>query len=370
MAHPLPEELARQLILARIISDALADSPKRWSDSVGGFRRRDADGGGRDDRAPEEVANDRGFWRSLKISVDNAGSFVGYSASSVLGNALNGVWASCFLDAKIWFYTSMALARVTELVKQAASNKGILNALQNDPARIRQPLQLSEAHVRALMSAGGFSAVRPALTTSQSQYAAATEGSVGPMGTLQPPEGFGLPGSGEIPPVIAFPNSPTTTVPAPSGRPKGPAPTKAPNPTANPNPGANTQSNPNPNPAPMSGGPGPASKSQGPSQTSPSNATPATASPTTTVLGGTPSNQGMTGVPSQSVSTVTPAPNGYAGVPSQAQRNTETVYGSSPGMTRTAGCCASELAMLAIFAQVSTTAQTAITAITAIAALH
>jgi hypothetical protein len=42
----------------RIISDMLTDSPKRWSASDERFRRRDADGCGRDDRAPREVAHD------------------------------------------------------------------------------------------------------------------------------------------------------------------------------------------------------------------------------------------------------------------------------------------------------------------------
>jgi tRNA uridine 5-carboxymethylaminomethyl modification enzyme len=38
----------------------LSPQPKGGPDSDEGFRRRDADGGGRDDRAPEKVANDRG----------------------------------------------------------------------------------------------------------------------------------------------------------------------------------------------------------------------------------------------------------------------------------------------------------------------
>ena len=36
--------------------------------SVGGFRRRDADGGGRDDRAPQEVANDWGEFQPAKAA--------------------------------------------------------------------------------------------------------------------------------------------------------------------------------------------------------------------------------------------------------------------------------------------------------------
>jgi hypothetical protein len=37
----------------------LEDSPEGWGELWRRFRRRDADGCGRDDRAPEEVANDR-----------------------------------------------------------------------------------------------------------------------------------------------------------------------------------------------------------------------------------------------------------------------------------------------------------------------
>jgi len=44
----------------RIIRDALEAAPERWSVFEEGFRRRDADGSGRDDRAPEEVAQDWG----------------------------------------------------------------------------------------------------------------------------------------------------------------------------------------------------------------------------------------------------------------------------------------------------------------------
>jgi hypothetical protein len=45
----------------RFISDVIADSPKWWSGFGQRFRRRDAGGCGRDDRAPGKAANDRGM---------------------------------------------------------------------------------------------------------------------------------------------------------------------------------------------------------------------------------------------------------------------------------------------------------------------
>jgi hypothetical protein len=206
----------------------------------------------------------------------------------------------------------MNFDRVAKLAKLAASDSGVLTALQNDPARIRKPLQLSEAQVRALLSASAFSTARPALTTSRPENPVADAAALqlGTLGTLLPPEGQGaFPGTGELPPPQAAPSVGHT----PHGTPHGSIP--------------RTPSTP-----------------QTPRHS--------------------PGTPGTPGAPRQGSGTPTGSSQGSGQGNGSSSSNQQTGQPTSP-----CGCCSCDVAFVAITAQVSTTAQTALTAITSIAGL-
>jgi hypothetical protein len=256
--------------------------------------------------------------------------------------------------------------------------------LRDDPARIRKPLQLSQAQVRALISAGAFSTARPAKTTSQSENSVDNLaelmqfGTLGTLGTLLPPEGSGaFPAPGDLPPA---PVAPTATVPshqAPSANVTPPAtapPSRAapqshvPLPTS-PRGGRPVLAGPTASGAPVvsvtpsaSGSPGAAPRQ-----------TPAAAPSASTMGSGSPAK----GVGS---TVVTVAPISTNGVTDESSGNQQQSVGPGlvgrvvavrgPRATTSRSCCSCDTGMVAIAAQVSATAQSTITALTAIAGLE
>src|SRR5215467_4710615 len=98
----------------------------------------------------------------------------------------------------------MPFKRVAELVRRAARDTGVFDALKNDPARLRSALKLTDAHLEALNSATAFPppkvlakvakvtqpAVRAAKPRSEA-LAAPGAGLLGDGGSLLPPEGSG-----------------------------------------------------------------------------------------------------------------------------------------------------------------------------------
>jgi hypothetical protein len=250
----------------------------------------------------------------------------------------------------------MDLERVAKLAKLAASDSGVLNALQDDPARMRKPLQLSEAQVRALISASAFSTARPARTTSQPENAVVKSaelmqfGTLGTLGTLLPPEGSGaFPAPGELPPQPAAPASvaPGHHAPSAPGTPRAVTPSPGTGPTA---PQSHVPAA-TPTAVPRAGTP------QTPSRTPAPSVTPSASSQGS----GTPA----VGIGSTSVMV---ASNGSSTVQAQVMRAPGTTAVGFRKATAPSGCCC-DTGMVAIAAQVSTTAQTTITAITAIAGL-
>ncbi len=133
----------------------------------------------------------------------------------------------------------MALDSVAELVRRAAEDTGVVEALRNDPARLRSALNLSGAHLEALRSAAAFlpkpgikAAKPPAPLRESIVFASATSG-----GTLLPPEGSG---EFEIPGYTGgIPGGPAPQGPSPSPIPKGPGASPSPGvPPATPAPQA------------------------------------------------------------------------------------------------------------------------------------
>jgi hypothetical protein len=239
--------------------------------------------------------------------------------------------------------------RVAELAKLAASDGSVLGALQDDPARIRKPLQLSEAQVRALISAGAFSSARPAKTTSEPQSANADSaellqfGTLGTLGTLLPPEGSGaFPAPGELPPVPTAPTPPQATTP----------------------------STVTPRPVPQAHVPRTAPAVAPRPATPRSAVTPRAAFPGSTPRAGTPTTVGSVTLNTGLASS--PGNSRHASASPGALRQTR-IPGGIPVAGRIAAQpadgCSCDAALLAIVAQVSATAHATLTALTAIASL-
>jgi hypothetical protein len=275
----------------------------------------------------------------------------------------------------------MALERVAHFARLAASDGGVLSALQDDPESMRQPLNLSEAQVRALISASAFTSDKPVRTTSRAEDPVGDTTNLmelGTLGTLLPPEGSGaFPAPGDLPPA---PVSPVTVAPQHAATPGNGVPKEAP------------PSSPPVTIAPKSAAPaGPPMTSPATPTTSPQAATPVSApqaSPTAPSVSVAPMSSGSvsatpvamtgqtTGSPQKTVSTS----RGVQGTVGQVDES----YGTAPVPmvtaptiqtftvpTATGPCrCSCDVGMIAIMAQVSATAQSAITAITAIAGMN
>ena len=251
----------------------------------------------------------------------------------------------------------MSLESVARLAELAATNSGVLSALQNDPSQIRKPLQLSDAQMHALISASSFTTERPVRTTSQPEAAVGNPADLmelGTLGTLLPPEGSGaFPSPAELPPV---PVAPKTVAPVPSPRTAPQMPPRSGHVPAAP---------PYTGPTPVSPYPAPLSPSLQPStpQGTPSvPRSPVTPGTPASVVPGSPQGAGASssGTP-QSAS----QPQVYVATPTQFMQAPDLRI--TPG---TRSCCGCEVGMVALTAQLSATAQAAVTAITAIAGLE
>jgi hypothetical protein len=111
----------------------------------------------------------------------------------------------------------MSLQRVAELVRRAATDSGVFQALKDNPARLQSTLGLTNADVNALKSATALSPTRRARMAVSSGQASG--------GTLLPPQGSGQ---------FAYTGTTgTTTVPVPPTPPTSPT---APPPRAPPSP--------------------------------------------------------------------------------------------------------------------------------------
>lgn len=259
----------------------------------------------------------------------------------------------------------MSLDQVAQLARQAASEDAVLRALQNDPSQIGKPLNLSDAHLRALISAGSFTTERPAFTTSTPQQSLAHQIATMDVGTLFPPEGQGqFPTPGELPPIVVAPQAAPAAAPLPGTvpRPISPQP-KAP---------VSTPATPRSTPkaTPISGQPQSPQSQRPPA--APTSGQPQSPQAPTYTPGTTPTSNGTPqGTPAPSASGQTPGQpvqsSGSDGTPEQAVQTSpapcfqETLEGES--------CCPYLVAMVSIVAELSTVTQTALTAITAIAGI-
>ncbi len=272
----------------------------------------------------------------------------------------------------------MPMDQVAELARQVANDDGVLRALQHDPTQIRKPLNLSEPQLRALISAGSFSTVRPVMTTSVPVNSLASQIATMDVESLFPPEGQGQFVPGELPPSpAAAPHSVPTAAPhsVPTAAPHS-VPTAAPIAGVPPRSAAPSQSG---GQAPHSGTPQSSHTPQAPTTTPGTGFTPAapvTSSGTPQAGTSPPSDGGQTSSSGagedsgqQTGSTSDQyAPGQYAS--GQYAGQTLQAFPASSVGVPAAGCCgSSQIAMIAIVAQLSTTAQAGITAITAIAGL-
>jgi hypothetical protein len=291
----------------------------------------------------------------------------------------------------------MALERVTQLLSRVANDPADLSALSENPALSLQPKQLGDAHLRALISAGAFSSVKPAATTSEPDFAFVAGGAPTGLGTLQPPEGSGdLPDPNELPPTLAPVNTP---VPVPSKTPAlnpapppiGPVPNPAPKGGNSPGPGAVPLAGPPPHglsqsPSPKSvNSPGPGANPL-PGPTPVPQAVPTSVAAPIPQSGPVPygvNNPGQApvrtapapaGLSSQtnigrggSSSQAAPGPSAAGRVAAYVAPGSATSYTAQPG-GQPAGCCPCATAILAIVAQTAITSQTAMASIVAMAA--
>jgi hypothetical protein len=254
----------------------------------------------------------------------------------------------------------MALVQVAQLARQAASDAGVLNALRDDPASVRGPLNLSDAQLRALISAGSFTTARPVVTTSHTEASQPNAIATLEVGTLFPPEGEGqFPAPGELPGSVGVaPHAPhaTPTASPTSSQPPHPVPSRSPIAAHSPDAGA-----PSSTQAPGAG----RTPARGQVPQSVPRAAPHIA----------PQAQGAT--PRAVPRAVTPQATAVISTGS-GESNEEIVatdwddQGSSGILPEpcTCDCGVCETAIVSIVAEVTAAAQTAITSITAIAGLH
>lgn len=267
----------------------------------------------------------------------------------------------------------MSLEHVAALAERVANDSAARAALRDDPAQMRKPLRLSEAQVRALISASSFSTARPVVTTSAEGGLLATTGDA-LLGTLLPPEGSGFPSTSELPPQTGG------ITPAPAHGTPHAAPHHA------------GPISPNVRPTPQHGAPTatPGAPTRGSGPTVPQGSmpqTPASQAPATggTASGMTPAGSGTGGaVATQGspacngpVSTGTLSGNGAVEVGqegvthgAEAAQDGSVTVGVVRGKRLTACRCSCDVAMTALVGQVSATAQTTLTGITAIASLN
>jgi hypothetical protein len=283
----------------------------------------------------------------------------------------------------------MAFERVAHFARLAASDSGVLSALQDDPESMRQPLDLSEAQVRALISASAFTSAKPVRTTSRAEDPVGDTTNLmdlGTLGTLLPPEGSGaFPAPGDLPPVLGAPVAvaPQHATPTGNGAPKG-VPPSSPPVTIAPQHAAPTS-------PPMT----PVPQSAAPAQTASPTAPPQAASPVFAPQAGTTAPQASAvpvsygpvsatpvaspgqayGSPQQTLSTAA-GEQGTAGQVEESDGTAPIPIVTAPTLQRftvptaSGSCgCSCDVGMIAIVAQVSSTAQAAITAITAIAGM-
>ncbi len=270
----------------------------------------------------------------------------------------------------------MPMDQVAELARQVANDGGVLQALQQDPTRISKPLNLSEPQLRALISAGSFSTLRPVMTTSVPVHSLASQIATMDVESLFPPEGQGQFAPGELPPSpAAAPHSVPRAAPIAGVPPRPTAPSSGGGPA--PHSGAPTASAPQASTAPAAHTAPQASHTpKAPTATPGTGFTPAApvASAGTPQAGTTPPSSGGQTSSSgggQDFGQQTGSMLGQAG-PAFGQYAGQTLQSfRAPSVGVTApGCCgASHIATIAIVAQLSTTAQAGITAITAIAGL-
>jgi hypothetical protein len=265
----------------------------------------------------------------------------------------------------------MSLDQVAQLAHQAASEESVLQALRNDPAQISTPLNLSDAHLRALISAGSFTTARPAFTTSTPQQSLAHQIAAMDVGTLFPPEGQGqFPTPGELPPVVVAPHSAPTAAPVAgtAPRPISPQP-KAPVSTpAAPVASGSPQPRSTPKATPISGQPQ-SPQPQRPPTTTPTSGQPQSPQAPISTSGPAPTVSGTSQGTPAGGSGQTP---GQAAQSSGADQIPEQVAEQSPSPCfqqtfEGTSCCPCLVAMVSIVAELSTVTQTALTAITALA---
>jgi hypothetical protein len=132
----------------------------------------------------------------------------------------------------------MTSQRVAELVRRAAADTGVLQALRNDPGKLRPVLKLTNAHVDALQSAEAFPPPKVLSNTKKpvAPRSLAAEGTARARrdaavvvrqatgGSLLPPEGSGefTGATGGFTPPSTFPPGLRPPPPAPGVRPPSP----------------------------------------------------------------------------------------------------------------------------------------------------
>jgi hypothetical protein len=251
----------------------------------------------------------------------------------------------------------MALVQVAQLARQAASDAGVLNALRDDPASVRGPLNLSDAQLRALISAGSFTTARPVVTTSHTEASQPNTLAALEIGTLFPPEGQGqFPTPGELPgSVVVAPHAAPTASPT-SSQPPHSVPSRSPLAAHSPDASAPSSAH-----APGAGrtpavGQAPQSTPRAPQHTAPQaqGATPRAVPRAVTPQGPTVISTGS----GESIEEIA-----ATGCDDQGSSGT-------PPEPCTCDCGVCETAIVSIVAEVTAAAQTAITSITAIAGLH
>ena len=259
---------------------------------------------------------------------------------------------------------SMAFERVAHFARLAASDGEVLAALQDNPESMRQPLELSDGQVRALISASAFTSANPVHTSSRAEDPVGDTNNLmelGTLGTLLPPEGSGsFPAPGDLPPAPVSPiaAAPTPSAPSPKAvpgvAPHGTSPfasapqSAAPNHSASP---AHTPQAASPVSAPQAS----------PTASTPSSAAPASSAPAFAAPG---RGAGPSAGSSQPIAT---APSGASGTIGQVVQS----CGTTPIQATSGVCgCSCDVGILAIVAEVSATAQAAITAITALAGMN
>jgi len=226
---------------------------------------------------------------------------------------------------------------------------------------MRSPLNLSEAQVRALISAGSFTTTRPVATTSKPRETLAGQIATMQMGTLLPPEGQGGFTLAELPPVAKAPRVSPVSPPVSSRAPQPKGTQPGTGPIAQP-------AAPKPVPAaPVSHVTTPAAKVPGVPK--PPGAPMFVPHPPGPIPTGSPGPSTSNGGSRQGSGETTQTPQEPC-EPTQGGAAVQSASQYIQGPCGQSSCCACATAMIAIVAEISTTAQAAITAITAMAGMN